>query len=242
MNKHKGFTIVELLIVIVIIGILAAISIVTYNGVTQKARESAVKQEAAQTERQIMSFASLNGESADKVSGAMVGYQEGLGESKLLKPLVGTPDITMYMVCTIKATNSSYSNLSYLKPDNASSRFALRTGDTGSSRMGSRIDTPPQSNRTSFDPKSIRAVGRTIIGWLQVNNNATVRLSAYNQAASTNNPTDLSPGSGWNFTEVRAAPSSQCDPKATLVFNTAHDETTRAQVIGWLAQKYDVSL
>ena len=78
MNKHKGFTIVELLIVIVIIGILAAISIVTYNGVTQKARESAVKQEAAQTERQIMSFAALNGESADKISGAMVGYQEGV--------------------------------------------------------------------------------------------------------------------------------------------------------------------
>ena len=37
--KQQGFTIVELLIVIVIIGILAAISIVAYNGVTQKARD-----------------------------------------------------------------------------------------------------------------------------------------------------------------------------------------------------------
>jgi general secretion pathway protein G len=39
---HNGFTIVELLIVIVVIGILAAIIIVAYNGLQQKARTSAV--------------------------------------------------------------------------------------------------------------------------------------------------------------------------------------------------------
>lgn len=39
-NKQTGFTIVELLIVIVVIGILAAITIVAYNGVQQRARDT----------------------------------------------------------------------------------------------------------------------------------------------------------------------------------------------------------
>ena len=38
-NKN-GFTIVELLIVIVVIGILAAITVVAYNGIQQQARDS----------------------------------------------------------------------------------------------------------------------------------------------------------------------------------------------------------
>lgn len=38
-QRHAGFTIVELLIVIVVIGILAAITIVAYNGVQQRSRD-----------------------------------------------------------------------------------------------------------------------------------------------------------------------------------------------------------
>lgn len=39
-HKSKGFTIVELLIVIVVIGILATLVIVTFTGIKEKARDS----------------------------------------------------------------------------------------------------------------------------------------------------------------------------------------------------------
>jgi prepilin-type N-terminal cleavage/methylation domain-containing protein len=47
MNK-SGFTIIELLVVIVVIGILASITIVSYNGVTDRAK-SVAAQSAAST-------------------------------------------------------------------------------------------------------------------------------------------------------------------------------------------------
>ena len=45
-NTKKGFTIIELVIVIAVIGILAAVLIPTFSGVIEKANESAAMQAA----------------------------------------------------------------------------------------------------------------------------------------------------------------------------------------------------
>ena len=52
-NKNQGFTIVELLIVVVVIAILAAITIVSYNGITSRANASAAKSTAATWQKKV---------------------------------------------------------------------------------------------------------------------------------------------------------------------------------------------
>lgn len=59
--NNKGFTIVELLIVIVVIGILALLVITTYSGIQAKARNSKRQTDIQAIQTQLEAFFSQNG-------------------------------------------------------------------------------------------------------------------------------------------------------------------------------------
>lgn len=61
-NKHSGFTIVELLIVIVVIAILAAITIVAYNGIRERSQLSAMQSSLSQAAKKVQLYAATNNE------------------------------------------------------------------------------------------------------------------------------------------------------------------------------------
>ena len=58
--KSKGFTIVELLIVIVVIAILAAITIVAYNGIQQRAHTTSAKTAAENLAKKLEAYNAVN--------------------------------------------------------------------------------------------------------------------------------------------------------------------------------------
>lgn len=64
-SSTKGFTIVELLIVIVVIGILAAITIVSFNGVSAKAKTAKAQSDASSILKKLELYRSLGVSSGD---------------------------------------------------------------------------------------------------------------------------------------------------------------------------------
>ena len=67
-RKAHGFTIVELLIVIVVIAILAAISIAAYTNIQQRAKNTAIINAASQSLKMIEAYIAANGTYPSKYS------------------------------------------------------------------------------------------------------------------------------------------------------------------------------
>ncbi|WBT09865.1 prepilin-type N-terminal cleavage/methylation domain-containing protein [Corynebacterium sp. SCR221107] len=132
-GRRSGFTIVELLIVIVVIGILAAISIVAYNGIQNRANDTAVKNDLANMAKKIHLA------SADTGVFLKGGGTAGVGDSTSLPGFTFSPSKSSYY--------TGESNLFYSTGNNSSGKneFAImarsKSGETYRYTSSSRTNS-----------------------------------------------------------------------------------------------------
>lgn len=98
-NKQQGFTIVELLIVIVVIGILAALVITTFTGIQQKARNTERETDIKALHSQIEAYYAQEG-FYPQLSDVTTANLKGLDGDALVDPgggaLAATSDLDNY--------------------------------------------------------------------------------------------------------------------------------------------------
>src|SRR6185437_12524563 len=94
-KRQQGFTIVELLIVIVVIGILAALVITTYAGIQAKARNSKRQTDIQSVQTQLEAYFQTNGNYPSYAnlssSSWVTSNMKSLDTGALTDPQQGTP-------------------------------------------------------------------------------------------------------------------------------------------------------
>jgi len=106
-KKQSAFTIVELLIVIVVIGILAAITIVAYNGIQGRAKVAALQSDTTNAMKAIEVF---------KASSSTSLYPTSLAQAGVTASSGTTPTFVSYgsgKGCCVQMTNSTGTAINY---------------------------------------------------------------------------------------------------------------------------------
>ena len=117
--KNQGFTIVELLIVVVVVAILAAITIVSYNGITNRANTSAAASLAS-------TLAADNGKTT--LTYTVCGHDGST-----------TPPTTIAGISTLTGVSIQYFN--YEGTGNKTVTLGTASGNTGTNARGCVIAT-----------------------------------------------------------------------------------------------------
>ncbi len=169
-NKSKlklGFTIVELLVVIVVIGILASITIVSYTGVTQKAIAATLQSDLSNAAKQIKMFQALDSSNNYPTANNC--------------PTPGATEVCL----KTSGTNSFGTTYTVNNSDNPK-MFSLRANNGSVTYKVSESIAPTlYTSLAVTDPANWIAVGNQV--WAKANVNAGARINGV--TAQTNNAT-----------------------------------------------------
>lgn len=157
--NRSGFTIVELLIVIVVIGILATIAIVAYNGIQARGNDAKIRSAVNQLEKAIITWSADNGNVVRGGSGSTVaagpnGCTDGLYGWFGSGPYICSPEDTFVAGKVIPSgftaalPKNTYSNTSA-----TNGRFALMFYGCGTGKylLFWTLQSPTTDDITGFD-------------------------------------------------------------------------------------------
>ena len=139
-NKH-GFTIVELLIVVVVVAILAAITIVAYNGIQQRATNSALQSDLSQVAKKLETYKITNTADTYPADLATAGITSG-GSGSLSYSYSASSD--SYCAQIVKGSTSFVSSSSSTTPTAGN---CTESGLTGWWKLNNNaVDSSPNGN------------------------------------------------------------------------------------------------
>lgn len=162
-NRQSGFTIVELLIVIVVIGILAAITIVAYNGIQKRATGSALQSDLKNASTQLEATRVDNNDQ----------YPTNGSSLKASNGTVFTYVSNGTTYC-LQATNSQYSDLVY-KVDSQTKQ--VQQGQCGNSFANVAWQPTTHNFPGSFYEMAVSTDGQRLIA-----STTTANTSVYTSA------------------------------------------------------------
>jgi len=172
-NNQPAFTIVELLVVIVVIGILAAITIVSYTGISQKATVVSLSSDLSNASKQLKLYQIEHGS-----------YPTSLDGNNCPLGSDPSPDMKYCLKATsgnvITYTNASYSSYQKFIMVATNTNSATRYRITNDLSSVSAILTETVTIGTQVWMKNNLDVGTMLTGGTAQTNNAAVEKWCYN--------------------------------------------------------------
>jgi prepilin-type N-terminal cleavage/methylation domain-containing protein len=141
-NRQRGFTIVELLIVVVVIAILAAITIVAYTGIQNRTHDATVQTDIANNGKLIMNSAAITG--VYPVNAVTVGMKVSGGSyltSRNNFYICINPTTKRFALSAISRSGKTYQNVDGTISQSASQLWGADTCDLiGSGNLNGAYD------------------------------------------------------------------------------------------------------